>query len=264
MWRKLIQAKKTTEKFFDYKSTVYYDENYRLVEDKYPTLYLRHVYILNMLEGKRGRSLDMGCGSGAMLVDLSRRRYETVGFDISPMMIKTADETFLKLEKYKTTLSIADMENLPFVEKSFDLIICSGVIEYLNQDHKSLSEISRVLKPDGVAFVSVTNALTPLWFVETFLKIIRCWGGLYSFFKWGNPFPNARVHVPSSLAAMASRVKLRVIDRAYFHFSPLPFPLDLVFVNTCRSIGLRMERYSKTDLGFLGRGCILKFKKLTS
>lgn len=214
-----------------------------------------------MIDGHEGRTLDIGCGPGIMLNDLYRRGFEPFGFDISKAMVKTAREHFLKLEDSTPFLCVADVENLPFIDGSFELVVCAGVIEYLGQDYRALQEISRVLKPRGIAFITVTNALAPFWFIETIAKIVGVWSKLVSYVKGDSPFPIARVHIPSSLVNMASRVGLVEIDRAYFDFSAFPFPINVIFPNLCKRIGMSMEQLSRTKLGFIGRGCILKFVK---
>ncbi len=257
----MVQVKDSAKKYFDKKSVVYFDENYRKIDNKYPVLYLRHNYILNMIDNFRGCALDAGCGSGIMLVDLSIRKFEVFGVDISSSMVKEAKELPLRFGITEPFLCVADIENLPFIDRSFDLIVCAGVIEYLDQDDRALSEISRVLKPNGIAFLSVTNALTPFWFFETFAKFAGFWGDLVSFVRKDTSFPKVRTHVPYYLAKKAEKMGLVKTDVAYFHFSPLPAPLNSIFPRLCRKIGLKMETLSKSHLGFLGRGCIIKFVK---
>jgi len=216
-----------------------------------------------MLDNRIGRALDVGCGSGAMLVTLSQRGYDTVGADISYAMVRKAKELAFKLRTPESLMCVADIEELPFKQESFDLVVCAGVIEYLDKDVTSLTELSRVLKPNGTVLITVTNAVTPFWLLESALKVMGLWSAVVTSAKGGAQFPKARVHIPSALIRMAKKVDLIEVDRAYFHFTPLPSPLNLIFVNLCRRIGLGMEHLSKTSLGFIGRGCIMKFTKRT-
>ncbi|TSA55798.1 class I SAM-dependent methyltransferase [bacterium] len=256
----MVQTKKVATKYFDEQSAIYFYEKYRTI-GKYPILFIRHHYILNMIDNWGGKALDVGCGSGVMLVDLSRREFETVGVDISAGMIRRSIELSPNLGVAKPFLCVADIENLPFADESLNLVICAGVVEYLDRDAKALSEISRVLKPNGTTFITVTNALTPFWVFETLAKITGTWSRLVSYVNGGASFPRARVHVPHSLVNLAKNVKLVSIDRAYFDFSVFPFPLNVVFSTLRVRVGMRMENLSKSKLGFIGRGCILKFVK---
>jgi len=259
--RMLNPGKKTVAEYFDERSPLYFDENYRKT-DKYPILYLRHKYISEMSSNCAvGRALDVGCGSGAMVLELCKRGCEAVGADLSSSMVRNVRHVFAAFSASKPILTVADLEHLPFADHCFTVIVCAGVIEYLERDVTALEEIARVLKPGGVAFITVTNALAPFWFLETAGRLLGVWNRVVTLVKGGSAFPKARVHVPSALARVASRFHLVEVDRAYFHFLPLPFPLEKAFPTLCRKAGLKMEKFSKRRLGFLGRGCILKMAK---
>lgn len=208
-----------------------------------------------------GPALDIGCGSGAMLLDLASRGVTAVGFDISPLMLRAADNLFRAHNGGGADLSLGDVESIPYGDGTFSLVVCSGVIEYLRRDDAALREISRVLRAGGHAIITVTNSTTPFWALETLMKRLGVWGQAVSWAKGGEPFPRTRVHSPSSLSRKAEQLGLEETDRAYFHFAPLPFPLDMVFVNASRRAGLKMESLSRTRLGFLGHGCVLKYRK---
>jgi len=49
----------------------------------------------------------------------------------------------------------ADITNLPFAKHTFDVIICSHVLEHVVDDQRGLSELHRILKPDGWAIIQV-------------------------------------------------------------------------------------------------------------
>jgi SAM-dependent methyltransferase len=239
----------------------YYRENYSQPGDRYPALYIRHRRIIEMVGNNEGPALDIGCGSGAMLLDLASRGLTAVGFDISPLMLRAADNLFKAHNKGRADLSLNDIENIPYGDEAFSLVVCAGVIEYLRRDDVALREISRVLKPEGKAIITVTNSTTPFWALETLMKRLGMWGQAVSWVKGGEPFPRTKVHSPSSLSRKAKRLGLEETDRAYFHFTPIPFPMDMVLVNESRRAGLKMESLSRSRLGFLGHGCILKYRK---
>ncbi|WP_208022073.1 class I SAM-dependent methyltransferase [Pseudomaricurvus hydrocarbonicus] len=48
-----------------------------------------------------------------------------------------------------------DIQNLPFDDNSYDFIFASHVLEHIPDDDKAISEINRVLKPNGIAFLPV-------------------------------------------------------------------------------------------------------------
>ncbi|MGA1975074.1 MAG: methyltransferase domain-containing protein [Conexivisphaerales archaeon] len=257
--------KRTTTDYFDEQSATYYEKHYGKVfrdPSRYPVLYLRHKYVLEMLQGsEEGRAIDIGCGSGAMLIDLWKKGFEVVGVDISTSMVRRIHASSHSSSE-EPLLGVTDLEHMPFIDKSFDVVVCNGVVEYLARDDLALREISRILKTRGVAFVSITNALAPMWFLETMAKALGVHGRIVSLVSGGAAFPRARLHVPAALSDIAARVGLVETGRAYFHFSPFPFPLNEIFPLLSRRLGLKMEALSKRRLGFLGRGCIVRFVKM--
>ena len=48
-----------------------------------------------------------------------------------------------------------DIEEIPYPDKSFDLVFASHVLEYVKNDKKAINEIKRVLRPGGLAFLPV-------------------------------------------------------------------------------------------------------------
>lgn len=48
-----------------------------------------------------------------------------------------------------------DVHNIPFDEGKFDVVFCNHVMEHVEDDYKAMSEIYRVLKPDGFAILQV-------------------------------------------------------------------------------------------------------------
>lgn len=64
------------------------------------------------------------------------------------------DYLSIDLEKGKAMMS-ADITNLPFKDKQFDVIYCSHVLEHVPEDRKAMAEFRRVLRPDGWAILLV-------------------------------------------------------------------------------------------------------------
>ncbi len=52
-------------------------------------------------------------------------------------------------------LTQGDIQNLPFAGNTFDVIVCSHVLEHIPDDAKAMGELRRVLTGDGVAYVMV-------------------------------------------------------------------------------------------------------------
>lgn len=68
--------------------------------------------------------------------------------------LKHLDYTTTDLESPLADIT-ADLTDLPFVDNTFDMLICNHVLEHIPEDRKAMSEIYRVLKPGGMAILQV-------------------------------------------------------------------------------------------------------------
>ncbi len=99
--------------------------------------------------------LDIGCGDGIYESLLNRKILDNnlfVGLDVSEEQIKKSQNYFQRLISCNI-----DFENLPFENESVDYIIFSEVLEHLFHPDKAISEITRVLKKNGLLFFTCPN-----------------------------------------------------------------------------------------------------------
>jgi len=54
----------------------------------------------------------------------------------------------------------ADILDLPFEDNSFDIILCNHVLEHIENDHKAMTELYRVLKPKGMGIFQIPQDLS--------------------------------------------------------------------------------------------------------
>ena len=106
--------------------------------------------------------LDIGCGSGRHICEAFRIEGVTVvGADVNFDDMVEARGKLNFHEKVGEhgggvwALSAADVNNLPFKNNSFDLVICSEVLEHIPDHETAVFEIMRVLKPGCNLVVSV-------------------------------------------------------------------------------------------------------------
>jgi ubiquinone/menaquinone biosynthesis C-methylase UbiE len=72
-------------------------------------------------------------------------------------MITKARVELEKLGYNKVTLEVGDATQLHYTDSKFDKVLCSEVIEHIPDTDKALSEIYRVLKPNGILVLSTPN-----------------------------------------------------------------------------------------------------------
>lgn len=119
----------------------------------------KHQYIytretLRFLESiipKKGKILDIGCGSGHIQENIKRQWY---GIDISPKSINTAKKFMVKAIVGNAT------EHIPFPSNYFDNVVSFSFLHHIPDDlDKAFSEVRRVLKPKGKFIIIDHNAM---------------------------------------------------------------------------------------------------------
>ncbi|MGN6587094.1 MAG: class I SAM-dependent DNA methyltransferase [Solirubrobacterales bacterium] len=108
---------------------------------------------------KRGRALDVACGTGRAFAPLLKRGWEVRGCDLSPAMLKRAEqETAGKVE-----LEQADMRKLPAYGE-FELVLClNDSVNYLLEDgdlERALAAMRANLADDGLLLFDVNAKST--------------------------------------------------------------------------------------------------------
>jgi ubiquinone/menaquinone biosynthesis C-methylase UbiE len=103
--------------------------------------------------------LDVGCGTGALLLDLRighNHRGAITGLDLSETITQSA-----KNRSEKEGLSIkfvhADVQNMPFSDGVFDIVIASHMIYHVPNINRGLAEMARVIKPYGRLALSANS-----------------------------------------------------------------------------------------------------------
>jgi len=114
---------------------------------------------LNFLD-KKNRILDVGCGTGELVVDLLKTGYDAYGIDFSNSMIKKAREHAAKNHVSDKVFIKESFFTHTFSEK-FDLISANGFIEYISE--RELSEFFKksylLLSKNGILVVGSRNRL---------------------------------------------------------------------------------------------------------
>ncbi len=103
--------------------------------------------------------LELGCGNGELWqknLDKIPEGWDITLTDFSPGMLQDAKNN-LGTDSKRFKFKIADIQNIPYEDSSFDVIIANHVLYHVGDVNKSLSEIYRVLKPKGYFYASTVG-----------------------------------------------------------------------------------------------------------
>ncbi|MEZ4424004.1 MAG: class I SAM-dependent methyltransferase [Gemmatimonadota bacterium] len=126
------------------------------IDTKPHNAYYERPATLSLLPPVRGaRVLDAGCGPGVYSEWLIARGAEVVAVDASPRMVELARDRLGPA----VDLRVADLGRpLPFLaDRSFDLVLCPLVLEYVEDWRVPFGEFHRLLRPGGHLVFSVTH-----------------------------------------------------------------------------------------------------------
>ncbi len=104
------------------------------------------------------RVLDLGCGSGIFTIYSAERNSSAIGMDGSEEMLKICRQRKANAETYNVDFIQSNINDLQQnLTEKFDLIICSSVLEYLDDLEGSLRSISSSLNENGLLIFSMPN-----------------------------------------------------------------------------------------------------------
>jgi ubiquinone/menaquinone biosynthesis C-methylase UbiE len=144
------------------KSPFSYDRLLRLaqIERQHFWFVGRRTLIQRLLDKHLNRKgqliLDLGCGTGSMLELLTRRDQRVVGLDLRPEGLRK-----MRRKLPEVWLLQAEATNLPLMDGAFDAVLALDILEHVD-DQRLLAEVQRVLRPGGLAIISVP-AMPWLW-----------------------------------------------------------------------------------------------------
>lgn len=117
-------------------------------------------FLSKIKEGASG--VDVGFGEGFYLYEILRNVKDSTcyGYDISPYSLKFAPKVFDKagISNERYNLALGDIRSkLPISDNSMDFAIIAEVIEHITNPENALSELARILKTDGLMFLSTVK-----------------------------------------------------------------------------------------------------------
>ncbi|GDX61832.1 hypothetical protein LBMAG33_1420 [Candidatus Levyibacteriota bacterium] len=127
----------------------------------------RSLTVLTQYKNSDAKVLDFGCGIGFNTYYYAKVFPNIIGIDNDKLSIDIAKKQLKKLNCNKKILHY-DGKLLPFKNNDFDIVNISDVWEHAENPHLMLKEIHRVIKPDGIMYITNPNKL---WPIETHYKL---------------------------------------------------------------------------------------------
>jgi len=116
------------------------------------------VKILKLFKKRNvSKVLDLGCGTGRHTIYFAKKKFDVYGIDIAEEGIEIIKK-WLKKEGLKANLEVGSIyKKLPYKDSFFDAVISTNTIhhEKIKNIRKVIWEIERVLKPNGLIFITV-------------------------------------------------------------------------------------------------------------
>ncbi len=104
--------------------------------------------------------LDIGCSWGRWSISAARKGYRPVGLDPSLEAVLSARRVIEQMGDVSACFVVGDARHLPFAPESFDVVFSYSVLQHFNTKslEETLSEITRVLAPNGKTLIQMANA----------------------------------------------------------------------------------------------------------
>ena len=127
---------------------------------------------LQSLPRRFEKALDAGCGSGDLSLLLSKYVNHVVGIDLSHSIINIAKRQKADQQKTNVDFLVADLENLPFREQSFDVVVSNDTLNHTSLE-VTLPALRQLIKLGGRIIIRDLTTQFPRLDVFRFWRRLR-------------------------------------------------------------------------------------------
>jgi len=137
---------------------------------------LRHLtdMVLELSQGLGGRALDVGAGTGRVAVALAQRGFQVDALDPAAEVVEQARLIAAQMG-VNVNYFVADFARTDarFQDDSYDLVVCSEVLEHVQTWRAIVDQMRRVLKPNGILILTVPNDPAQFSYLDTYAGHLR-------------------------------------------------------------------------------------------
>ena len=202
--------------------------------------------MLERLARRKGRLLDVGAGKGEFLAIARQRGWDVEGIEPSEDLVWHARQ------QYQLILRHGSLEQAAFPDGSFDAVTLNMVLEHVDDPHRLLAEITRIMRDGGVLLIEVPNLDSLLLKgIRLYFRLRqRDWSPLLSPLHWPYHCYGYGLH---TLRFLCGRHGLRIIKATTVGLGPRGFRNQSnirPWERHLREVGMRLG-------GLIGQGDVL-------
>jgi SAM-dependent methyltransferase len=105
--------------------------------------------------------LDVACGAAHAAEQIAPHVRQVVGIDLTPALLEVAADRFRATGVTNVLLQEGNAAALPFVDASFDVVVCRTAVHHFAEPAKPVAEMARVCKPGGRVVIADMVAPSP-------------------------------------------------------------------------------------------------------
>ncbi|NQT23219.1 MAG: class I SAM-dependent methyltransferase [Candidatus Omnitrophica bacterium] len=290
----MMDEKKGKQKAKDYydQEAGDYIKQYQEGYGQYPANLIRIKLIIERLKKNNVKTiLDAGCGTCGPMIRLRKEGFDVKGFDFSKDMVEQGKKE-LELAGYDPELiHFADLEDGsgPPREK-FDAILALGVFPHIVDEKRALSNMGKLLNPNGLVFIEFRNDLFATYALNKYSldfflnRVIDL-----------SPFPqevrdkvidfySERLKVDKPIKEKSGKIKYKdilakfrnplsiknelfepcnfsIVDIHFYHYHALPPIFEDKYPKLFRELSLRMERPNDWKGYLMASAYVIEAKK---
>lgn len=168
--------------------------------------------------------LDVGCGTGYFSMIAARCCRSVTAFDGSDTVLSIGRENQQKLGMKNIQWHQASLQQLAFLgERKFGVILCSSVLEYVDDYRQVMDQLAQRILPGGVMIISMPNGLSAYRWFEKLQYALTGRPAYMQFVKHVPPLSGFLTAMPPS--------QWNLLESHYYAPTPVLSPL-------CRALGL--------------------------
>lgn len=216
---------------------------------------------------------EVGPGTGNLVRFFAARQCRYRAFDSAPAMVRETNAQIAVHYKELGEASawIADVYRLPLEGDWADVVVASGVFEYLDDAHAAARELARITRrptasqPGGVALISFPNARSLNRLLgERLSMLTTMWQGLKRLAgrEVGEPDVMRRPFDTAAVEDTFGPAGWSLEDVAYYDVEVLPYPLKRLLPDTAFAAKQRVELAGRGPHARLANGFVAKLRRM--